>query len=32
MTAIKLTKDGSNNITGGTATLSNGQSVPITVA
>ena len=32
VTAIKLTKDGSNNITGGTATLSNGHSVTITVA
>jgi len=32
VTAIKFTKDGTGNITGGTATLSNGQSVTITVA
>ena len=33
ITAIKLTKDSSNNaITGGTATLSNGQTVNITVS
>ena len=32
ITAIKLTKDGTNAITGGTATLSNGKTVNITVS
>lgn len=32
ITAIKLTKDGTNVITGGTATLSNGKTVNITVS
>ena len=32
ITAIKLTKDGTNAINGGTATLSNGKTVNITVS